>query len=58
MNCVYPNCDDLVQIDPTYEERFFTCENRHDFCSVCRTLGHHDEKKCKRVLFNYLYNLF
>ena len=49
MNCPSPDCDDLIVIDPTYENRFYTCERRHNFCSVCKTIGFHDESKCSKV---------
>ena len=58
MNCVIPDCEDLVIIDPTYEDRFYTCGEGHKFCSVCKIRGHHDESKCKNVkkfiIFFYL----
>ncbi len=49
MNCPFPDCDDIVVIDPTYENRFFTCDNNHDFCSLCKKTGFHQETDCLRV---------
>ena len=49
MNCPSPDCDELIVIDPTFENRFYTCERRHNFCSVCKTIGFHDESKCSKV---------
>ena len=49
MNCPYPNCDEVLKIDPTFEERFYKCEQSHRFCSVCKILEYHDKKKCKNV---------
>jgi hypothetical protein len=50
MNCPHPDCDDLVKYDPKYKTRFYTCENRHSFCSVCKnTEPHNDEDSCKKV---------
>ena len=57
MNCVFPDCDELLKIDPTYENRFFTCANSHKFCSVCKILGHHDENKCKNVIKFIIFSM-
>lgn len=49
VNCPFPDCVDIVNIDPTYENRFFTCENMHEFCSLCKRVGWHQESECSRV---------
>jgi len=50
MNCPFPDCEDVISIDPTYENRFFTCDNMHEFCSLCKRIGWHQETDCLRVI--------
>lgn len=49
INCPYPDCEEIITIDPTYENRFFTCDNMHEFCSLCKSIGWHQENDCMRV---------
>lgn len=51
MYCPFPDCEEILIIDGTYEDRFFSCENAHKFCSVCKTEGWHQENECLRVKF-------
>lgn len=49
LNCPSPDCEEIVEIDPTFENRFFTCDNMHQFCALCRKTGWHQETDCLRV---------
>lgn len=49
INCPYPDCNDLIEYDPTFKKRFYKCQNDHSFCSVCKNNQPHDENKCKKV---------
>lgn len=49
INCPYPDCDELIEYDPTYKTRFYKCDNYHKFCSVCKNCESHSESQCKKV---------
>jgi hypothetical protein len=49
MNCPYPDCDEICQIDPLGKQIFVECENTHRFCSKCKTVGWHREGVCENV---------
>jgi len=54
INCPYPDCDDLIEFDPTYKTRFYKCENKHNFCSLCKNTQSHNESKCKKVILLFI----
>ena len=53
MNCPYPNCEEMVMIDPKFEDRFYKCDNNHNFCSVCKNTILHNKEKCSKVNKNF-----
>jgi hypothetical protein len=51
VNCPYPDCQEIVEADPTNKETFISCEKDHQFCSKCKTVGWHRKGNCKDVNF-------
>lgn len=51
MNCPFPDCDELIEIDPKFKKRFYRCENHHNVCSVCKSNKIHNEFECKKVKY-------
>jgi hypothetical protein len=49
MNCPYPDCDDIVEIDPLERQIFVECDYEHKFCSKCKEVGWHEEGRCEKV---------
>jgi hypothetical protein len=49
MNCPFPDCDDIVEIDPLERQIFVECEFEHKFCSKCKEIGWHQDGKCEKV---------
>lgn len=47
--CPFPDCDDLVQIDLNDEDTFYTCNNDHSFCRICKSNVFHKKGKCLSV---------
>lgn len=54
MNCPYPDCEEIVEIDPTGILTFVHCANEHKFCSKCKQLKWHAKGKCSAVIYFYL----
>ena len=53
-NCPYPDCEQIVQIDPFEVQIFNECNDNHRFCSKCLELAWHESGRCEKVLpFNY-----
>lgn len=51
MNCPFPNCEEIVAIDPLEKQIFVECEQDHKFCSKCKEVGWHEDGRCEKVNF-------
>jgi hypothetical protein len=49
MNCPYPDCEEIVEIDPLERQIFVECDVEHKFCSKCKEIGWHQEGRCEKV---------
>lgn len=49
MNCPYPDCDEITEVDPLGKQIFVECEKKHKFCSKCKQIGWHTDGKCENV---------
>ncbi len=49
-NCPYPDCDEIVQVDPLEIQIFNECDLNHRFCSKCMEVGWHSEGRCEKVI--------
>jgi hypothetical protein len=52
MNCPYPDCQEILEIDPTGLRMFVECANNHQSCSKCKSLSWHNEQSCENVNIN------
>ncbi len=53
-NCPYPDCEEIVQVDPLEVQIFNECDQHHRFCSKCMQVGWHREGRCEKVKLSLL----
>jgi hypothetical protein len=42
VNCPYPDCEDILEYDQViHEDPMIECENKHQFCAKCKSVGWH-----------------
>jgi hypothetical protein len=49
MNCPFPDCEEIVEIDPYGMQIFVECASNHKFCSMCQECEWHQVGKCNKV---------